>query len=621
MASTIPRLPVFEALQKHDPESTAVIHSVSGRSFKYGELLGDVCRTRNRLLEAAGKSDIGGERVAFLVENSYDYVVTLLAILAARSIAVPLSPAFPAPELQYILDHSEAALLLSSAKFSSKAKEVLALNLASKPVHLELSKHQGGGSHEQVTLEGDGAGAAGMMLYTSGTTNRPKGVLLPQRVMTAQAQSLLDAWEYSPSDHLLHVLPLHHIHGTINAIFAPLFAGSTVEFMFPFNADAVWHRLAAPFLTESKPHTNGTNGVNGVHGTTDVNVNGINGVHKTANGDHSAKRVTAKKNPISFFTVVPTVYSRLLSTHRFLPLDVQEAGRKAVSPEYMRLSISGSAALPAPIKKAWAKLSHGNVLLERYGMTEVGMALSCGLDSVDRVDGSVGWPLPSVEARLVDVDTGDVILPGQELTPDGRERAGEIQLRGPTIFAEYWRNPEATKKEFVPSDEEGGRPWFKTGDVAVRRSVEGAGQSTRASQGWTHSGKSSPGSSDMYFILGRKSADIIKSGGEKVSALEVERELLSLPEVAEAAVCAVPSGKWGQKVGCVLILNKENLEPSGGKWTPMDMRRALKGRLANYKIPQVMRVVEHIPRNAMGKINKKLLVAEIFRDDHSGDEM
>lgn len=99
--------------------------------------------------------------------------MTLLAILAARSIAVPLSPAFPAPELQYILDHSEAALLLSSAKFSSKAKEVLALNLASKPVHLELSKHQGGGSHEQVTLEGDETGAAGMMLYTSGTTNRP----------------------------------------------------------------------------------------------------------------------------------------------------------------------------------------------------------------------------------------------------------------------------------------------------------------------------------------------------------------------------------------------------------------------------------------------------------------
>ena len=119
------------------------------------------------------------------------------------------------------------------------------------------------------------------------------------------------------------------------------------------------------------------------------------------------------------------------------------------------------------------------------------------------------------------------------------------------------------------------------------------------------------------FIQGRKSADIIKTGGEKVSALEVERELLSLPEVAEAAVLAVPSGKWGQKVGAVIILDREH----AASWSPMDMRRALRGRLANYKIPQVMRVVDHIPRNAMGKINKKLLVREVFEDLYSGDEL
>ncbi|KAK4105702.1 acetyl-CoA synthetase-like protein [Parathielavia hyrcaniae] len=580
MFSTLPKLPVFEAIARHDPDSTAVIHSNSGRRFRYGELLGDVYKIRNRLYKAAGKDDIDGERIAFLVENSYDYVVTLLAILAAKSIAVPLSPAFPPPELQYILNHSEALMLLSSAKFAQKAEEVLRTELDVEPAYLQLSKFQGGGLHEKVTLEKTEPGSAGMMLYTSGTTNRPKGVLLPQSVMTAQTKSLLQAWEYSPSDHLLHVLPLHHIHGTINAIFTPLFSGSTIEFLFPFNADAVWRRLAAPFLTPdqtptSEPHRH----------------------------HHHSK--------ITLLTAVPTIYARLLTAHKALPPDMQSATRTAISPPHLRLAISGSAALPTPTKRAWSDLSGGNVLLERFGMTEVGMALSCGLDAADRVDGSVGWPLPGVEARLVDVDTHQVMERGRERDADGRERVGEIQLRGPTVFAEYWRNPEATAREFVDSKDGRGQ-WFKTGDVAVRRTVEGAGKSGLPSQrDWARG--------DMYFILGRRSADIIKSGGEKVSALEVEREMLALPQVAEVAVVAVPSGKWGQKVGAVVILDRENVPE--GKWSPLEMRRGLKGRLAGYKIPQVLKVVDHIPRNAMGKINKKVLVKEIFQDAFSGDEL
>ncbi|KAL1900147.1 hypothetical protein Sste5346_002457 [Sporothrix stenoceras] len=590
MAPTLPRLPVFEAIAKHDPESTAVVHSLSGRRFQYGELLGDVRKVRDQLIEAAGKyktdddlSDLNGDRVAFMVENSYDYVVTLLAILAARAIAVPLSPAFPIPELQYIVDHSEALLVVSSPKFDAKAKDLLAVELVSKPTHVQLEKHLGGGVHEKVELDEQAdSGKAGMMLYTSGTTNRPKGVSLPERVMTAQAQSLNKAWEYSPKDHLLHVLPLHHIHGTINALYAPLFSGSSVEFLFPFNADAVWKRFAAPFLPAAEGETK------------------------------------SEKEIVTFFTVVPTVYSRLLATHKELSPEMQKATREAISPANLRLNISGSAALPTPVKKAWSDLSYGNVLLERFGMTEVGMALSCGLNTAHRVDGSVGWPLPTVEARLVDTDTNVVIAPGEEVDSEGRERAGEIQLRGPTIFAEYWRNPTATASEFSPAAEGDANttPWFKTGDVAVRRTVDGvdeaAAAAAAASQDWT-------GDRSMYFILGRKSADIIKSGGEKVSALEVERELLSLPMIAEAAVVAVPSGKWGQKVGAVIVLQTKG-EHATSKWSVMDMRRALKSRLVNYKIPQLLRVVESIPRNAMGKINKKQLVAQVFVDDFSGDE-
>lgn len=453
-------------------------------------------------------------------------------------------------------------MLLSSDKFQDKADEVLKEGLETKPINYKPDKILVGNTIETVTLENPTSDKGGLMLYTSGTTSRPKGVLLPQTVLTAQSSSLLKAWDYSSTDHLLHVLPLHHIHGTVNALLTPLFAGATIEFIFPFNAQEVWERLAAPFLPAA---------------------------------DKSKRKIT-------FLTVVPTIYNRLLQSHKSLSAELQEATRTAISPGNLRLNISGSAALPTPTKAAWTELSKGNVLLERYGMTEVGMALSCGLEFADRVDGSVGWPLPSVEARLVDTETNEVIGVGEELDRDGKERHGEIQLRGPTIFHEYWMNPGATASEFVEGEDGEGK-WFKTGDVAVRREVEGAGKS---SQEWARG--------PMYFIQGRKSADIIKTGGEKVSALEVEREMLSLSQVAECAVVGLPSDAWGQKVAAVVVLSEEGKTGGrGGKaWGPMDMRRALKEQIANYKIPQEMKVVESIPRNAMGKINKKLLVKDIW---------
>jgi len=396
-------------------------------------------------------------------------------------------------------------------------------------------------------------------------------VVLNTTTLTAQAESLHKAWKYTRQDHLLHVLPLHHIHGTVNALLTPLFAGSTIEFLFPFNVDAVWERFAAPFLPGPQKPT---------------------------------------KTPITFLTVVPTIYNRFLSSHSNLSPELQEATRKALAPAYLRLNISGSAALPTPTKKAWTELSGGNILLERYGMTEVGMALSCGLDFADRVDGSVGWPLPGVEVRLVDSETNSVIQVGQEVDGNGKEREGEIQLRGPTVFDEYWRNEKATAQEFAPADDGGGK-WFKTGDVASCRRIEGAGKSQ---QEWAKG--------PCYFIKGRKSTDIIKTGGEKVSALEIERELLSLylisfrslatdianeqtrrPQIQEAAVVGVLNQQWGQKVSAVVVLEPAHINTGrGGKpWGIFDMRRALKDRLAAYKVPQELKVVEEIPKNAMGK--------------------
>ncbi|ORX98428.1 hypothetical protein BCR34DRAFT_496141 [Clohesyomyces aquaticus] len=569
MASTLPRLPIFEAIKNHDAKRTAVVHSLSGRSFTYRELVNDVAAAKDKLQRNTNGKSAEGERIAFLVENGYDYVVTLLSILAAHAIAVPLSPTFPAHELRYILDQSESLMLLSSEKFQEKADEVLKEGLETSPINYKQDKIMLGKTDDYVTLEPPTSEKGGMMLYTSGTTSRPKGVLLPQSVLTAQSMSLLEAWEYSKDDLLLHVLPLHHIHGTVNALLTPLFAGSTIEFQFPFNATTLWERLAAPFL----PDANGSN------------------------------------RPITFLTVVPTIYTRLLASHPTLSPTLQTATKQALNPSNLRLNISGSAALPTPVKSAWTTLSNGNVLLERYGMTEVGMALSCGLPFSSRVDGSVGWPLPSVECRLVDTETGAIIKEGDEWDEvTQRERLGEIQLRGPTIFKEYWRNETATRKEFVdpePGDENQER-WFKTGDVAYRRAVPTATAGVDKVQEWTKG--------PLYFIAGRLSSDILKTGGEKVSALEIERELLSLPQVSECAVVGLPSEAWGQKVAVVVVLSEiGKTAGKGGKpWGPLDMRRGLKEVLVSYKIPQEMRVVDALPRNAMGKVNKKQLVKDVW---------
>ncbi|KAJ5757226.1 uncharacterized protein N7511_007408 [Penicillium nucicola] len=584
--STLPNTHIFRALQNHDPDSLAVVHSVSARSFTYGSLVADVVAAKEDLERKAANANanaqgkLAGERVAFLAENSYDYVVTLLAILASDAIALPLSPSFPSAELKYILDNSQAKVLLATEKYADKAMEVLRQGLDREPILNVRKKLLEGAVRQRVTLEEAKKPSGGMMLYTSGTTNRPKGVLIPLSALAAQASSLLQAWNYSPDDRLLHLLPLHHIHGVVNAIVAPIVAGSSIEFMYPFNTDQVWKRLAAPFQSDTSITTTNNN-----------------------------------SSKITFLTAVPTIYNRLLTTFPTLPQETQKAAKEGISPSNLRLNISGSAALPTPTKTSWSNLSNGNILLERFGMTEVGMAISCGLDNQDRVDGSVGWPLPGVEARLVDTENGQVIPVGQELDSEGRQREGEIQLRGETIFSEYWGNEKATREAFV-TDNRGGeeqgeregdatsKKWFCTGDVATRKIVQGAGSG--ASGDWAKG--------PMYFIQGRKSVDIIKSGAEKISALEVERELLSLPQIVEAAVVGLPSEKWGQKVAAIVVLHPEAASSgrSGKSWGPMDMRRALKDSLAAFKIPSEMKVLDAIPRNAMGKVNKKALVKEVF---------
>ncbi|RPA92535.1 acetyl-CoA synthetase-like protein [Choiromyces venosus 120613-1] len=519
---TLPRLPIFEALSSHNPKSTAIIHSESGENFTYGSLLSDTAKLKRKLLENAKTDNLQEQRMAFLVENGYNYVVSLLGIFAAGGIAVPLNPGHPPKELHYVVNNSTPTFILTTP--NSKAHQVFPPSSSFPPILDFLEHHPSNPQDVPVPVDLSPAvdpSRGALMIYTSGTTAAPKGVVSTHKNLTTQATTLVTAWEMGKDDHLLHVLPLHHVHGIVNATLAPLFSGGTVEYLFPFNTQKVWSRFA----------------------------------------DTSRK-------PISLFMAVPTIYSRLIESHETLPEPTRSAGKKAVSS--LRLAISGSAALPANTKQKWESL--GGNLLERYGMTEIGMALSQRLPLTDRMANSVGWPLPGVEARLV----GD----GVEITKVGQE--GEIQIRGDNVFREYWQKEEATKKEFTDDR------WFKTGDVAVR-DERGA-----------------------YYIKGRASVDIIKSGGEKISALEVERELLELPQVAEVAVVGLSDKNWGQRVAAVLMLT---LQGKNEEFDLVKMRAEMKKRVADYKVPREIKILEAIPRNQMGKVNKKELVRKVFAVD------
>jgi malonyl-CoA/methylmalonyl-CoA synthetase len=223
----------------------------------------------------------------------------------------------------------------------------------------------------------------------------------------------------------------------------------------------------------------------------------------------------------------------------------------------MRLMVSGSAALPVPVLEKWRRLT-GHTLLERYGMTEIGMGLSNPYRG-ERTPGSVGTPLPGVEVRLVDEDN----------EPVGDGVPGEIQVRGPTVFLEYWERPADTGDAFTPDG------WFRTGDTAV-----------------VDDGR--------YRILGRSSIDILKTGGEKVSALEIEEVLLGHEAIREAAVVGIDDPEWGQRVAAVLVVDRP-IDPD-------ELRDWLRGILAPHKIPKDFYLADALPRNPMGKTVKPEVV-------------
>jgi malonyl-CoA/methylmalonyl-CoA synthetase len=472
--------------------STAIIATEG--SFSYRQLLDASAQIASRLLE--GTNDLHETRVAFLIPPGFQYVATQWGIWRAGGIAVPLCVSHPLPELEYVLADSNAEIVVAHPDFAETLRPLAAARNAKFLTPTEILQAVA------TMLSPINARRRAMIIYTSGTTSKPKGVVSTHKNIEAQIKTLVEAWEWTASDHILHVLPLHHIHGIINALSCALWAGATCEILPKFDAAKVWSRFLSGTIT--------------------------------------------------LFMAVPTIYLKLIEAWEQASPQQQNAMSAACSK--LRLMISGSAALPIHILEKWKEITN-HVLLERYGMTEIGMALSNPLHG-ERIPGSIGMSLPGVEIRLVD-ENGNDVEPG---TP------GEIFVKSAGVFLEYWRKPEATQQAFHNG-------WFRTGDIAVVQN-------------------------NSYHILGRRSVDIIKTGGYKVSALEIEEVLRAHPDIKECAVIGIPDRDWGECVCAALVMKSANT------LTLEALRSWAKERLANYKIPARILVVNDLPRNTMGKIIK-----------------
>jgi malonyl-CoA/methylmalonyl-CoA synthetase len=463
-------------------------------TYTYEDLLDFSGRIAAVLLER--RQDLREERIAFLITPGFSWVATWWGICRAGGIAVPLPIGSPATELEYYLDDTQATTLIHDATHDERVEP-----FRGSPT-LKLLSYDAVIAGKAIPLPEIAIDRRAMILYTSGTSGRPKGVVTTHANISAQIQCLIDAWEWSSDDRIVLCLPLHHVHGIINVVSCALWSGAVCETLPRFDADAVWNRIGDGKLT--------------------------------------------------LFMAVPTIYVKLIAAWEQYP-----AERRAFLSQraaQLRLMVSGSAALPVSTLERWREIT-GHILLERYGMTEIGMALSNPYRG-ERIPGSVGTPLPGVEVRLTN-ENGDKIAAGI---------AGEIEVRGANVFREYWGRPEATRGAFRNG-------WFRTGDTAI---VEGG----------------------VYRILGRTNIDILKTGGHKISALEIEETLREHPAVAECAVVGVPDLEWGERVAAALVLKQ------GGTLDLPELRLWAKERMSIHKVPSRIAIVESLPRNRMGKVTK-----------------
>ena len=419
----------------------------------------------------------GAQRVAVLATPTAATVLAVAGSLIAGVPIVPVPADVGAAERRHILTDSGAQAWLGEKPEDTGGLPHIPVRLHARSWH----------RYAEPAPE-----ATALILYTSGTTGPPKGVMVSRRAIAADLDALAEAWQWTPEDTLVHGLPLYHVHGLVLGLLGSL-------------------RIGNRFVHTGKPTPQ---------------------AYAAAGG--------------SLYFGVPTVWSRVADDR-----DSAQALAGA------RLLVSGSAPLPVPVFERLAELT-GHEPVERYGSTESLITISTRFDG-ERRPGWVGLPVARIETRLVGEN-------GVTIPHDG-ETIGRLQVRGPTIFAGYLNQPDATAEAL---DAEG---WYRTGDVAV---VDGEG---------------------MHRIVGRESVDLIKSGGFRVGAGEIETALLGHPGVREAAVVGVPDDDLGQRIVAFVV----------GDADPDTLIEFVAQELSVHKRPREVRMVDSLPRNALGKVLKKEL--------------
>jgi malonyl-CoA/methylmalonyl-CoA synthetase len=480
------------------PEAT-FIETSRGRCLSYAEAFA----TTGRLAHALRKQGVvPGDRVAVQVEKSPEAILLYLACLRAGAAFLPLNTAYTLAEMEYFIGDAEPRVVVCDPARAEGLSSICA-KLGVAAVETLDAGGQGtlivraAGEGTEFDDVARGKDDLAAILYTSGTTGRSKGAMLSHENLASNARALVATWRFTADDVLLHALPIFHTHGLFVATNVTLFAGASMLFLPKFDAEEMFRLMP---------------------------------------------RATVMMG-------VPTFYVRLLQDPRL----TREATR------HMRLFVAGSAPLLAETHREWAAKT-GHSILERYGMTETNMLTSNPYDG-PRVPGSVGHPLPGVELRITDPETGAPLAQGE---------IGMIEVKGPNVFSGYWRMPEKTKAEFRPDG------FFITGDL----------------------GKI--GEDGYVYIVGR-GKDLVITGGYNVYPKEVETEIDALDGVVESAVIGVPHPDFGEGVTAVVV------KQEGAALDERAVTSALDARLAKYKLPKRVLFVDHLPRNAMGKVLKNEL--------------
>lgn len=452
-----------------------------------------------------------GDRVAVQVEKSAEAVFLYVACLRMGAIFVPINVANTPAEVEYFLRDSRPRIaivrpqdraLIEPLARESGAESVETLGAEGEGSLCELAAR----SSEFETFGTLDPQSIAAIIYTSGTTGRSKGAMLTRNNLASNAAVLIDAWQFSAGDVLLHSLPLFHIHGLFVAINTVLASASSLLLLPKFDASRTLEHLS---------------------------------------------RATV-------YMGVPTHYTRLL----------QQENLNRHTTAKVRLFVSGSAPLSAETHREFLQRT-GHVILERYGMSETMMNTSNPYEGA-RLAGSVGPPLLGISMRVTNAESGAVEIETDVI--------GRLEVKGPNVFAGYWRDAAKTRSEFTADG------WFKTGDV---------GRIDR--NGYVH-------------IVGR-AKDLVISGGYNVYPKEVEAELDALEGVLESAVFGVPHPDFGEGVTAVVVAK------AGATLSEGAIIESIKVRLARYKVPKRVLLLEELPRNAMGKVQKnalRKLFAEIY---------